>query len=239
MLNVSCVKLKPKGNKHVYDKKKYGVINSKCYKKENVEEQHTKTYICKKCVVQYQETFPCVSCNHELPSHLCKLYNIDDYDFSQYIVSRSLPDVTDEETDVFTCQSCDKTLQKTTNEDPVVPYYITGTCLNAAANFLKCLNEKPEYVCTCCHHLLFQKTVKQFNENHYQMDNNIVKKCLSYRYRMRLKGNDQTLMEEFVWIHCKNCLQKKNPKMPDQACANGLQLKNIPQDLVELSTIEW
>ena len=71
------------------------------------------------------------------------------------------------------------------------------------------------------------------------MDNNIVKKCLSYRYRMRLKGNDQTLMEEFICIHCKISLQKKNPKMPDQACANGLQLENIPQDLVELSTIEW
>ena len=29
----------------------------------------------------------------------------------------------------------------------------------------------------------------------------------------------------------KQLKTKKNPKMPDQACANGLQLHSIPQDL--------
>ena len=31
---------------------------------------------------------------------------------------------------------------------------------------------------------------------------------------------------------------KKKPKMLDQACANGLKLDDIPQDLQEISNIE-
>ena len=35
----------------------------------------------------------------------------------------------------------------------------------AGANFLKALNKRPEYVCTCCHCMLFCKTVQLFNIN--------------------------------------------------------------------------
>ena len=31
---------------------------------------------------------------------------------------------------------------------------------------------------------------------------------------------------------------KKNPKIPDQACANGLQLHDIPQDLQNILPLE-
>ena len=45
-------------------------------------------------------------------------------------------------------------------------------------------------------------------------------------------------MNEFICIHCRNCLRQKKPKMPDQACANGLQLQNIPQDLQNILPLE-
>ena len=35
-------------------------------------------------------------------------------------------------------------------------------------------------------------------------------------------------MNEFICIHCRNSLRLRKPKM---ACANGLQLHDIPQDL--------
>ena len=81
--------------------------------------------------------------------------------FKQYIVSRCLPDVSCEQDDPkYICLSCDKTLCITDNENPVVPYHIKDKCLIAAAKFMKLLLEKPEYVCTCCHCLLFRKTLK-------------------------------------------------------------------------------
>ena len=47
-------------------------------------------------------------------------------------------------------------------------------------------------------------------------------------------------MNEYIRIHCKNSLRqkKKNPKMPDQACANSLQLHDIPQDLQNILPLE-
>ena len=46
------------------------------------------------------------------------------------------------------------------------------------------------------------------------------------------------IMDEFICIYCKNNSQQKNPKMPDQACANGLQLHDIPQDLQNIMPLE-
>ena len=50
-----------------------------------------------------------------------------------------------------------KRLKETSNENPVLPYF--GKYPNAVAgiNFLKALNQRPEYVCTYCHHMLVLK----------------------------------------------------------------------------------
>ena len=219
-----------------------------------------------KCHSHIQPKFQCVSCNLEFGIHLGKHYNIDEYDFKQYIVSRCLPDVSDETDDPkYICLSCHKTLQITDNENPIVPYHVKNKCLIAAAKFMKLLLEKPEYVCTCCHRMLFRKTVKKFNIDEYEMTNPIVKKSLSYRYQMIITNNsnstgsgkceyhkynwnessgdehelnEDTFIEEFICIRCRNCLKLRKPKMPDQACANGLLLDVIPQDLLHLSSLE-
>ena len=92
--------------------------------------------------------------------------------------------------DIYICLSCDKALQNTSNENPIVPYHVKNKCVISGANFMKSLQEKPEYVCTCCHHLLFKNTVKVFNVEKYDLTKSTVKKCLSYRYRMRIFNND-------------------------------------------------
>ena len=54
-----------------------------------------------------------------------------------------------------------------------------------------------------------------------------------------VEHDDIDIMDEFICICCKNSLQpKKTPKMPDQACANGLQLHDIPQDLQNIMPLE-
>ena len=50
-----------------------------------------------------------------------------------------------------------------------------------------------------------------------------------------VEHDDIYVMNEYICIRCRNSLRqkkkKKKKKMPDQACANGLQLHDIPQDL--------
>ena len=50
--------------------------------------------------------------------------------------------------------------------------------------------------------------------------------------------NNYEYMGEYICIRCSISLQWSKPKMPDQACANNLNLDDIPQDLTELLTIE-
>ena len=50
--------------------------------------------------------------------------------------------------------------------------------------------------------------------------------------------NSYEYMDEYICIQCSTSLQWSKPKMPDQACANNLNLDDIPQDLTELSTME-
>ena len=147
-------------------------------------------------------------------------------------------------------------------KNPVLPYYGKYPKAVVGANFLKALNQRPEYVCTCCHHMLFHKTVQQFHMKDYDMSNETLKECLSHWYVMKLyrhtshENDDMTphkwpqfvpdgvehvdiyVMNEFICIHCRNTLRRKKPKMPDQVCANGLQLHDILQDLQNILPLE-
>ena len=148
--------------------------------------------------------------------------------------------------DQYICTSCNKRLQETSNENPVLPYYGKYPHAVVGTNFLKALNKRPEYVCTCCHHMLFRKTVQLFHTTDYDMSDETVKQGLSHRYVMTLhkhtsQVNDEMrshewpqfvqdvvehdnidIMDEYICICCKNSLQQKTQKIPDQACANDL-----------------
>ena len=50
-----------------------------------------------------------------------------------------------------------------------------------------------------------------------------------------VEHHDIDTMDEYICICCKNSLQKK---MPDQACANDLQLHDIAQDLQHMTPLE-
>ena len=110
--------------------------------------------------------------------------------------------------------------------------------------------------------MLFHKTVWLFYTTDYDMSDEIVKECLSHQYVMKLhrhtchendditthkwlqfvpddmEDDDIYVMNDFICICCRNCLRQKKPKMPDQVCANGLQLHDIPQDLQNILPLE-
>ena len=192
------------------------------------------------------------------------MYNKADYDFSYFVVSQCLQHLSNSiHEEQYICTSCDKALKQTSDENPVLPYYAKYTNVVTGANFLlKALNQRPEYVCTCCHCMLFWKTVQKFHMKDYDMSNETVQECLSHQYVMKLHRhtsheNDNStthkwpqfvpddvehdniyIMNEFICIHCRNSIRQKKPKMPDQAYANGLQLHDIPQDLQNILPLE-
>ena len=69
-------------------------------------------------------------------------------------------------------------------------------------------------------------------------------KCEYYKYNWNGMSthhselNEDTFIQECICIRCRNSLKPQKPKMPDQACANGLLLDPIPQDLLHLSSLE-
>ena len=205
----------------------------------------------------------CVCCNRHMQKHACKMYNKVDYDFTNFVVSQCLQLVLNSvHEEQYICLSCDKILKETSDENPVVPFYAKYPNAGTGADFLKALNQRPEYVCTCCHHMLFHKTVQQFHIKDYHISNETVKQCLSHQYVMKLhrhpshenddlttnkwsqfvpddiEHDDIYIMNEYICIHCRNSLKPKNHRMPDQACANGLQLHGIPQDLQNILPLE-
>ena len=118
----------------------------------------------------------CVCCNTDVQKDTCKMYNKADYDFTHFVVSQYFGHVSNpaNNEDQYKCPSCDKRL-KESDENPVLPYYGKYPHAVAGANFLKALNQRPEYVCTCCHHVLFCKTVQLFNTTDYDMSDETIK----------------------------------------------------------------
>ena len=151
---------------------------------------------------------------------------------SNFIVSQFLANVRGcEDEEKHVCLSCHKRLQETNNNNIVLQYYGRHPNIKAGANFLKSLQEMPQFVCTCCHHILFHKTVKPFKNREHDMNNDTVQKCLFHHYRMTLQKSvpgethvetvnnewptveDRILethsvyaMSEFICIQCRNSL---------------------------------
>ena len=140
---------------------KYSLLENKA--QQMLRSHRMNCYICKSCHLQLQSKCTCVCCNTDVHKDICQMYNKVEYDFSSFAVSQCLGHVANSANEEqYICVSCDKRLKETSNENPVLPYY--GKYPNAVAgpNFLKALNQRPEYVCTCCHHMLFHKTMWLF-----------------------------------------------------------------------------
>ena len=163
-----------------FDMDKYSSLENTTL--EMLKSNRTNNYICKSCNLQLQLKCTCVGYNTNVQKDICKIYNKAGYDFRSFVVSQCLGHVSNPANieDPYICTSCDKRLKETSNENPVLPYYGKYPHAVAGANFLKALNQRPEYVCTCCHHMLFHKTMQLFHTMQYDMSDETVKQCLSH-----------------------------------------------------------
>ena len=205
----------------------------------------------------------CVICQRTVSVRSSNVYEPSNYDRSQFIVDRCTSSVPLAFEDVlYICKSCDKTLVESTDQHPIVPRSVKDPLIRKGSDFLNSLSEFPAFPCTCCHRMLFSKTVKPFSLTDYDLTNDVVQKCLSHRLALRLceesdmskvLSAEQNMLlvgphqyictgtidvPEYICVRCKGALTKKRPTMPDQACANGLLLYDIPDELVNMFPIE-
>ena len=135
--------------------------------------------ICHKSAIG--EKLHCAICNRHVPSHHALLFDEANYDFKQYIVTKitqcAFSGVAAKS---LICNQCHDTLKNSTDQAPIIPSKVRNPMLKSAFDFLKSVNDLPAYACTCCHRLLFRKTVKAFSLCDYDMDNPTVMKCLSH-----------------------------------------------------------
>ena len=77
----------------------------------------------------------------------------------------------------YICNTCHNNLSA---KEPKMPRNAAAHLgKRAGENFLKALQNKPEFVCTCCHQMLFRKTVVVFHKNKYDFGNTLVERAIS------------------------------------------------------------
>ena len=86
----------------------------------------------------------------------------------------------------------------------------------------------PDFVCTCCHRMMYRKSVTLCNKANYTAD--VIQKVFSADLSISSDGN------EWVCRTCDRTLKRGN--MPLQAKANGLQLCPVPPELSSLNALE-
>jgi len=90
----------------------------------------------------------------------------------------------------------------------------------------------PDFVCTCCHRMMYRKTVVLCNkEKHNKMSCDLLKSIFSADLTPISSDGKE-------WV-CKTCDRAlARGSMPLQAKANGLQLSEIPPELSGLNALE-
>ena len=102
----------------------------------------------------------------------------------------------------------------------------------ASQAFAAALKEGPDYVCTCCHRLMYRKTVIEFRPAKYmKLSEELLHQVFSPAYIYRSA-------QDKVWL-CTTCdYSLKRGNMPAQAKANNLALEPVPLELQDLNPME-
>ena len=79
----------------------------------------------------------------------------------------------------YICNVCDMNLATSENYIPKMPQKaFAHGCAIPGSKCLQAIREKPEFVCTCCHRWMFQRSVIQYNSSCYNMENGSIKHVL-------------------------------------------------------------
>ena len=109
---------------------------------------------------------------------------------------------------------------------------LTNALSQVSRSFHAAVREGPDYVCTCCHRLMYRKTVVEFNRSKFS------KLSENFIHAVFPPELIYTSAQQKVWI-CKTCNNTvKRGRMPVQAKANSLVLEKVPAELSDLNPME-
>ena len=99
-------------------------------------------------------------------------------------------------------------------------------------NFKLECKTKPVYICTCCHRLLWEKSVQKFTiENYGHINTKIRNLVLHEKYRI-------SSINDSIYI-CHNCHRTlKSGRVPAQSKANGMDMEEVPGEIKYLNNME-
>ena len=102
----------------------------------------------------------------------------------------------------------------------------------ASDTFTSAVKQGPDYVCTCCHRLMYHQSVQGFHRDKYtKLPKPMSDKVFDPKYLRRSVNQE-------VWI-CKTCHRTlKRGKMLAQAKGNNLGLADIPPELSDMNKLE-
>lgn len=101
----------------------------------------------------------------------------------------------------------------------------------------------PEYICCCCHRLLFVNQVQSCDINLYETRNNNSKEvaeiCIKKDYLHSCSTSCRPdCNRSSLWI-CKTCHRKiLSGKIPAEAAVNKMKLESLPNELKDLNSLE-
>ena len=99
-------------------------------------------------------------------------------------------------------------------------------------SFIAKTKQRPDYVCTSCHRLMYKQNVVPVNVHKYSKANPALLAdvlCTECHY---------TNFDGYQWICCTCNAALIRGNMPAQAIANGLRLSDVPPELLCLNALE-
>ena len=179
---VSCDKKCPKHKTIRYRESKYDMTDN-LVQTTLCGAANGSDYICSDCDRKLTATNVCTCCHGKFNLYRVTLFQVQNYDFENYIVSRALGHRFVHGDTEHICKTCDQNLKSSNDHVPRMPWKAVAkkTTLQGA-KFLQAMCEKPEFVCTCCHRWLFHQSIMPFDEGKYNMSNDIVKETLGVKY---------------------------------------------------------
>ena len=108
----------------------------------------------------------------------------------------------------------------------------------AGRKFKEHCQNLPEFVCTVCHRMLFEKSCSLFNVDNYSGLKGMCRNVLDEKNRFRdnSKVDDIGNVKEFICQTCRKDLKKG--RLPAQAVVNGLEVPVVPDVLQGLTRLE-